>query len=65
MKLKTLLKTFIAVDYIIQTEHGWGLEEGYVPVRGYFDGESKYEDCRVLKITTNPDSDILFITIKQ
>ena len=64
MKLKTLLNTMVDVNYAILTESGWALEEGYISKRGYA-GESYYEDCKVLKVTTVQRTDIIFITVKQ
>lgn len=63
MKVKTLLKTFINIEYVLQSESRWTLEDGYTSSK-YTDGDSIYEDYKVLSIETNPDSGILYITIK-
>ena len=65
MKVKTLLKTLNNVDYVLMAESGWTREEGYVDQMGYWEGDSKYEDWKVVKITTVQNCDMLFITIKE
>lgn len=63
MKVKSLLKTLVGVQYCLMSETGRQLERAYVSSLGY-DGTSDYEDWKVVKIETINNCDELFITIK-
>lgn len=65
MKVKSLLKTLVGIDYHLINEYGGQLEHGYVPTFTGYDGTSDYEDYKVVRITTVSGCDELFITIKE
>lgn len=61
MKVKTLLKTFEKVEYIIASGCGQ-LERGFIGQK--YMNESDYEDKTVVAIRTVADCDIIFIMVK-
>ena len=63
MKVKTLLKTLRSVDVVLMAESGWTKENVYVDQFGYYN--SRFEDAKVVKITTVVNCDKLFVTIKD
>ena len=62
MKVKTLLKTFERVNYVLQTKQGISLEEDFVG--DSYDG-SMYDDYKVVRIRTVSDIDTIYITISE
>jgi len=63
MKVKTLLKTFASVEYVLVSESGSQLEDGYI-VDGAWDNYTEYEDYKVVAIKTVDGCSKLFITVK-
>lgn len=64
MKVKSLLKTLVGVQYCLMSETGRQLERTYVSSALGYDETSNYEDYKVVKIETINNCDELFITIK-
>ncbi len=64
MKVKSLLKTLVGVEYCLMSETGCQLERGYASSTLGYDETSDYEDWKVVKIETINNCDELFITIK-
>ena len=63
MKVKTLLRTLRSVDVVLMAESGWTKENVFVDQFGYFN--SRFEDAKVVTITTVVNCDKLFVTIKD
>lgn len=63
MKVKSVLRLLREVEYVITTATGSQLAEGYIGAEGYWD-DCKYEDYRILEVTTVQNCDILFIKVK-
>ena len=64
MKVKTLLKTFKDVEFVLQGSTGWTILSDYIGDT-YCGEASFYEDWKVISITTVVNNAVLFIKIKE